>query len=308
MAAPVIPQALVAQAGTSRDSTASFFPDGTAVPDAPAVLDALAVPGASAVPEAPADPDAPAVCDAQAVLDVPVVLGTPAVPDATVPATMVVDLRSASLADATPLANSLNASEVASLPDPTPSSPSGSQLLSTASSSPALCFLDDLLGFTAGLMPKSKQAKLFDPNIIVQSSSSAIDSGDSDDDGTGLFKTTAMSKVDKNSYEIPRTRSQSNSLEYPNKAKKSPHKKSYKKGDLIYAHKGKVVPCWFPGLISSKGKNGTFRIQFLADFGQKDCVASSMMPFQDYATREVEDAEKKLFVVPKKLFINFSEA
>ena len=32
------------------------------------------------------------------------------------------------------------------------------------------------------------------------------------------------------------------------------------------------------------------------------------MPFQDYATREVEDAEKKLFVVPKKLFINFSQA
>ena len=68
------------------------------------------------------------------------------------------------------------------------------------------------------------------------------------------------------------------------------------------------MPCRFPGVIASKRKTGAFRVKFLADIGQKDCVVSSMMPFRDYATRQAGDEDRKLFDVPKKYSIKFKEA
>ena len=168
----------------------------------------------------------------------------------------------------------------------------GSQLLATAPSSPAIGFLDDLLGFNASLIEKPKQDKLFDPSLPSSlPSSSAIDSGDSDD-GTSLFKSTAMSKSN-NTYELRKTRSQSESL-----SKESAI--AFKKGELVFAHKGKVVPCWFPGVVESRNKNGSFKVKFLADFGQKDCVTSSMMSFKDYAVSEVWGCLSKVVFCSKE--------
>ena len=198
------------------------------------------------------------------------------------------------------------------------SSPTSSQLLATAPASPAQGgFLEDMLGFTESLLPIPKETVLFNPAAPL---SSEVESNS--DDGTTFFKRTAMSKADDDRYVLPRTRSQSKSVDTArstpvpstssNKAVAAPATKGTKggfsKGDVVYAHKGKVVPCWFPGVVSVKGKKGTYKVKFFADFGMEDCVTSNIMMYSEFTTRKEEGADKKLFEVPKKISLNFKEA
>ena len=185
-----------------------------------------------------------------------------------------------------------------------------SQLLATAPSSPANeCFLDDMLGFTNLLIPKPKDTVLFDPS--ANPSSSELDS----DDGISFFQKKAISNSLTNRCELGRTRSQSKSLEAgvslspePTRKKSAAKAIKIKKGDLVYGHKGKIIPCWFPGTVVSIGKKGTLKVKFLAEFGQADCVSSNVMLFGEYATRKKTDVNKALFEVPKKISLNFKEA
>ena len=185
-----------------------------------------------------------------------------------------------------------------------------SQLLATAPSSLANeCFLDDMLGFTNLLIPKPKDTVLFDPS--ANPSSSELDS----DDGISFFQKKAISNSLTNRCELGRTRSQSKSLEAgvslspePTRKKSAAKAVKIKKGDLVYGHKGKIIPCWFPGTVVSIGKKGTLKVKFLAEFGQADCVSSNVMLFGEYATRKKTDVNKALFEVPKKISLNFKEA
>ena len=150
--------------------------------------------------------------------------------------------------------------------------------------------MDDILGFNAGLLPQVKQCKVFDPAVGL-----ADTDEDSDDEGIKTFQQAAFKHVDKNRYDLPRTRSQS--LEV---ATITPKKALFKVGQLVYAHKGKTVPCWFPGIVEANSKKG-FKIKFLGEFGVEDCVASNMMLFEDFTTRKEKDSSKKFYEVPENI-------
>ena len=163
--------------------------------------------------------------------------------------------------------------------------------------------MEDILGFNDRLLPQLKQTKVFDP--AAESTLYSMDDITDDEEGIATFQNAAMSHVDKERYELPRTRSQS--LEIPSsKPSKAQTNWRFGIGNLVYAHKGKVVPCWFPGIIEAKTKKG-FTVKFLAEFGVEDCVAGNMMMYKDYTTKKETDGEK-FYEVPKKIQINFLEA
>ena len=54
---------------------------------------------------------------------------------------------------------------------------------------------------------------------------------------------------DKNRYDLPRTRSQSFEA-----ALTKPKNTHFQVGQLVYAHKGRTVPCWFPGVVEANTK------------------------------------------------------
>ena len=85
-----------------------------------------------------------------------------------------------------------------------------------------------------------------------------------------------------------------------------PHK--LRPGDLVYAHKGKIVPFWFLGVVREKAKKGFFKIDFLAHFGQEICPIANIMQFGEYADKKQNDMNSKLFTVPKKFSLNFENA
>ena len=117
-----------------------------------------------------------------------------------------------------------------------------------------------------------------------------------DDEGIATFKKAAMNH---DGYELPRTRSHS-------ELEKSVSSRRFIIGKLVYAHKGKLVPCWFPGVVEKKTKKG-YKIKFLAEFGFQDCVTSNMMMFDDYADLKEQDGGK-LFMIPERIESNFLAA
>ena len=48
----------------------------------------------------------------------------------------------------------------------------------------------------------------------------------------------------------------------------------------MFAHKGKLIPCWFPGIVMEKSKKG-FKIEFYAGLEKEDCVTGNMMLYSD---------------------------
>ena len=184
-------------------------------------------------------------------------------------------------------------------------------------------FLDEMMGFSNGLIPKARDLlPLFDPALV---DTNLLESDDtSDGEGTSLFKTQALQHGSPR-YQIPRTRSQSKADE----SERTPSQKlrltqgmpinnimdtinrkkpGFTLGDLVYAHKGQKIPCWFPGLVTEKGKKGMFKVNFLADFGQEFCAIGSIMQFVDYEKRKKEEKNLKLYEIPKKFELNFEKA
>ena len=157
--------------------------------------------------------------------------------------------------------------------------------------------MEDILSFNAGLLPQVEQCKVFDPAAGMN----GTDDDDSDDEGIKTFQNAALVHVDTNRYDLPRTRSQS--LEAVSTKPKNAH---FQVGQLVYAHKGRTVPCWFPGVVEANTKKG-FKVKFLGEFGVEDCVASNMMLFIDYTTRKEKDSSK-FYEVPEKIRHSFTEA
>ena len=181
-----------------------------------------------------------------------------------------------------------------------------------------------MLGFSDGLVSNSNGGQLLlDPDEDLN-----LDSTDSE--GTSHFKTQALKSKPANN--IPRTRSQTKadlaSKEGLNTsvAENIPAQKlrlrhgvsvdtivdnitqTPKLGDLVYAHKGKNVPFWFPGVVRDKAKKGFFKVDFLADFGQEICPISNIMQFGLYAEKKKNYTNSKLFSIPKKFSLNFENA
>ena len=181
-------------------------------------------------------------------------------------------------------------------------------------------FLEEMMGFSNNLVRGKEPVPLFDPESISVNLLEP-ESDDSEGDGTSLFKTQALQGSP--GYRIPRTRSQTKADQSNTEpARKlslkqgdavniimdTVWKTELDQGDLVFAHKGKAVPCWFPGLVTGKTKKGLFSVAFLADFGQENCPRGNIMPFGEYETKKEEGKDRKLFEVPKKLEPNFQKA
>ena len=83
----------------------------------------------------------------------------------------------------------------------------------------------------------------------------------------------------------------------------------FEKDDLVFAHKAKVVPFWFPGVVTGKAKRGgQLKINFLADFGFADCPLDNIMLYSDYEKNKEQAQNKNLFKVPKKYEPNYNSA
>ena len=107
-------------------------------------------------------------------------------------------------------------------------------------------------------------------------------------------------------YSIPRTRSHTKAdMSDADKLENIQEKSLFAIGDLVFAHKGKTVPCWFPGKVVQKSKKG-FKVEFYAGLGKEDCVTGNMMLYSDYDQKKKTGSKSKLFQIPKKMEEDFN--
>ena len=130
---------------------------------------------------------------------------------------------------------------------------------------------------------------------------------DSDEDGTEVFRRQAQQCSP--GYTIPRTRShtkadmsEADQADMPEKT--TQETSPFSIGGLVFAHKSRIIPCWFPGLVLEKSKKG-FKIEFYAGLGKEDCVTGNMMLYSDYDQKKKNGAKSKLFQIPKKMEEDF---
>ena len=76
-------------------------------------------------------------------------------------------------------------------------------------------------------------------------------------------------------------------------------------GRVVFAHKGKAIPCWFPGKVLCKSKKG-YKVEFFSNLGVEICTLRNVMLYEDYFLRKSENSP--LFKVPTKLKQKFQEA
>ena len=157
-----------------------------------------------------------------------------------------------------------------------------------------------MFGFSNGLI--SRQPNL--PILIPVSRN--IEEESSDGEGTSQFISQAMQGSPV--CPIPRTRSKTKADSAKVRGTDGKHAPIFAPGDLVFAHKGKIVPCWFPGVILEQGRKGLFKVNFLADFGQEFCSTSGLMHYDDFEARKKLEKNHKLFDVPKKFELNFKQA
>ena len=178
-----------------------------------------------------------------------------------------------------------------------------------------------MLGFSDGLVSNSNGGQLlFDPDEDLN-----LDSTDSE--GTSHFKTQALKSKPANN--IPRTRSQTKadlaSKEGFNTsvAENIPAQKlrlrhgvsvdtiddsitqTPKLGDLVYVHKGKNVPFWFPGVVRDKAKKVFLELLIFWQILAKKFVQYPTSCNLGYMLRRKKnDTNSKLFSIPKKFSLN----
>ena len=66
-------------------------------------------------------------------------------------------------------------------------------------------------------------------------------------------------------------------------------------GRIVFAHKGKKIPCWFPGRVLQKSKKG-YDILFYSKMGTEACSSRNTMLYEDFFLRK--DDKSTLFKVP----------
>ena len=144
--------------------------------------------------------------------------------------------------------------------------------------------LDALLGVSEQC-PANRKTYLFDPEACTnerESLDATVEDQDSDDDGTAAFLLEATGNADK--YELPRTRSQSQEL-----AQSSTRLKI---GSLVYAHRGKTVPCWFPGVIMKITKKGFTNVKKFEDC-DRDVSSEAHSSIPSHLQRKFEAAVRE---------------
>ena len=76
-------------------------------------------------------------------------------------------------------------------------------------------------------------------------------------------------------------------------------------GKVVFAHKGKTIPCWFPGKVLRKSKKG-YDVEFYASLGVETCTLRNVMSYDEYFLKKKENSP--LFKIPTKLRQKFEEA
>ena len=76
-------------------------------------------------------------------------------------------------------------------------------------------------------------------------------------------------------------------------------------GKIVFAHKGKSVPFWFPGKVLKKTTKG-YEVEFFSRFGVEICTEKNIMPYDYYFLKKNDNSA--LFKIPAKYKIDFDEA
>ena len=76
-------------------------------------------------------------------------------------------------------------------------------------------------------------------------------------------------------------------------------------GKIIFAHKGKSIPCWFPGKVLKKTSKG-LEIEFFSQLGVQICTEKNTMLYDDFFLKR-GDSSSTLFKVPLNLKDKFEE-
>ena len=77
-------------------------------------------------------------------------------------------------------------------------------------------------------------------------------------------------------------------------------------GKIVVAHKGKLIPCWFPGKIEEKTSKG-YLVQFLAKSESEECTPRNILSFDEFLKKKKNETSG-LFKVPAKLRDSYEEA
>ena len=128
-----------------------------------------------------------------------------------------------------------------------------------------------LLGFLSS-MPLSGLSntvvdEVFDPESIEKDMSEDSDESDEGD----AFRQKAFSAGKKSPARMVRTRSQtsqSNSVDMT--------------GKIVFAHKGKSIPCFFPGKVL-KTTNKGLDIEFFSELGVQICTKKKTLMYDDFS-------------------------
>ena len=75
-------------------------------------------------------------------------------------------------------------------------------------------------------------------------------------------------------------------------------------GLKVVAHKGKIVPCWFPGIVKSKCAKG-YEVEFYSNLGVHVCTRKNIMSYEEFKGKNKTTA---LFKVPASLHTKFNHA
>ena len=149
-----------------------------------------------------------------------------------------------------------------------------------------------LLDFLSTMPSIDVHDEVFDPeNLDGDISGEETDS----DDGQSLFRNKAFSAAKDSPVQMVRTRSQTSS------------KHLDIVGKIVFAHKGKSIPCWFPGKVLQKTSKG-YEIEFLAQFGTEVCVEKNVMIEEEYIRKKNDSSSSSLFRVPAKHKSSFEAA
>ena len=178
--------------------------------------------------------------------------------------------------------SALLASQLSSLP-PGPSSQSSILTAKPVNSSPG-GLLDFLSNMPCGNI---LDEEVFDPETFEKDISYESDEGE-------MFRQKAFSATKETPVKMVRTRSQT-----------SQSGSGDMTGKLVFAHKGKTIPCWFPRRVVKKTKKG-IEVQFFSEFGVEICTEKNIMLYDDYFLKKA-DSTSTLFKVPSKLQAKFDE-
>ena len=93
--------------------------------------------------------------------------------------------------------------------------------------------------------------------------------------------------------EMRRTRSQTKSLST------SATGLSLAEGDIVFAHRGRKIPFWWPGKIVRKQKRG-YKVEFFIQFGKEDCLSDNVVTPEQFEALKLKSANSKLFKIPEQ--------